>query len=207
MGYDVDRPRLEAAARILACPIKVRPPHWQHGRVLYAALRRYLEMTTTDVQVLDVGTAKGFSALCLQWAICDSGRSGFVVSVDVIDPDARVMRNTVAELSGPLTVRDTLEPWPDARAIQFLRSTGVDWLLSSCDRVHVASIDGKHTEDVVSAELLALSARQEPGDLVFVDDLQVAGVASALNTMAGQYFVFERFDVLPWRAYAVAVRR
>ena len=99
MGYALERSRLENAARVLACPLKKNPPNWVHGRVLYSLARNYLQ-GQIDVSILDIGSAKGFSALCLLWALRDSDILGSVTSVDVIDPEARVRRNTVAELDG-----------------------------------------------------------------------------------------------------------
>src|SRR3989304_4481394 len=56
-----------AAAGVLACPIKARPPNWQHGRVLYALTRRYRLTAEGPLYCLDIGTAKGFSAV---WLLC-----------------------------------------------------------------------------------------------------------------------------------------
>src|SRR5262245_9408863 len=96
-GYAIDRTKLNIAAHVLACPLKKNPPNWQHGRILYALTRHYLQ-GQIDVSLLDVGTAKGFSALCLLWSLRDTDILGSVTSVDVIDPLARVKRNTVAEI-------------------------------------------------------------------------------------------------------------
>lgn len=133
-GYGLVRDRLDAAARVLACPVKTNPPNWQHGRVIYAVTRAYLEGATHDVTLVDVGTAKGFSALCLLWAMQDAGCRGRVISVDVIDPMARVRRNTVAEVDGYRTLAETLAPWPESQAIEFRQQTGVDLLESDRGR-------------------------------------------------------------------------
>src|SRR5688572_33475015 len=65
-GVALGREKLERAARVLACPVKANPPNWQHGRVIYSAARRYLNGMTGPVSCMDIGTAKGFSALCLR---------------------------------------------------------------------------------------------------------------------------------------------
>src|SRR5262245_57035761 len=79
LGYSVHRERigaLEAAARTLACPYKAHAPNWQHGRLVYAAARARLSTYTGGSALLvDIGTAKGFSALCLAWALVDSGQA------------------------------------------------------------------------------------------------------------------------------------
>ena len=205
--WGIDPPRLLEAARVLACPVKRTPPHWQHGRVLYAYARQYLARHDGPAHLVDIGTAKGFSALCLRWALSDSQVLGRVTSIDVIDPAARVRRNTVAELDGYLTLYETLAPWSEMRGTEFVCGEGLTWLQSSSSRIHMASIDGKHTEAVVREEALKLAERQQPGDLVFFDDVHLPGVAAAVRRVADVYDVLERFDVLPQRAYLVAVRR
>lgn len=214
-GYAVDRQKLETAARVLACPVKAHAPNWQHGRVLYAAARQYLQThVTEDLHVLDVGTAKGFSALCLRWALDDARAARLtpghgttrVTSVDVIDPHQRVRRNTIAECDALLTLADTLVPWPEAQQIEFVHAPGIDWLLARQSRVNVAFLDGKHTDLVAYQEGRALSTRQQPGDLAIFDDVQITGVAVAVTNLSHRY----RFDVLtvgPHRQYAIGVRR
>jgi hypothetical protein len=206
MGFAVDRERLEAAARVLACPVKVNPANWQHGRVLYAVASEYLSRHEWDVvTLLDVGTAKGFSALCLQWALSDSHAIGAVYSVDVIDPLDRVKRNTVAECGGLKTLAEILAPWPEASAITFKRSTGREWLTGHTGRVHIASVDGKHAYGEVSWEAALLAMRQESGDVIFFDDMQIPGVAQAVNELQGYDVEPLQCDAL--RRYAIARKR
>ncbi len=210
MGFEVPRGALEGAARVLACPLKAHPPNWQHGRVIYAATRHYLAVARgalePPVVCLDIGTAKGFSALCLQWALLDAGVVGHVTSVDVLDPAAAVRRNTVVELDGWLTLAQTLMPWPEADAITFVCGTGQDVLEASTDRIHVAFVDGKHSRSAVEAEARQLARRQRPGDLVIFDDVQIEGVAAGVAGAAAAY-AFEYLEVLPTRRYALGIRR
>jgi hypothetical protein len=206
-GYAVDRERLEGAARILACPVKTNPPNWQHGRVLYAAIRTYLAQSQDYVLCLDCGTAKGFSALVTQWALNDSETQGVVHSVDVIDPKAEVFRNSVLDCDGPHVLADYLRPWPEATAIQFYKITGTDWLASDMERVNVAFIDGKHSTQAVASDGRLLSSRQDRGDLAVFDDVQIPAVAQALLGLERSY----KFQYIALsgaqRTYAVGVRR
>lgn len=216
MGFAVDRARLESAARVLSCPFKAVPPNWQHGRVLYAAVRNYLAsldwMTLVDgellgrVRCLDIGTAKGFSALCVRWACEDAGVEADSFSVDVLPPEARVRRNTVAEVDGLKTLAEILSPFPEARRITFLNTTGLEWLHANCERVHIAFVDGKHSGVVVRQEGQMLSDRQEFGDLVVFDDVHIPEVGAAVESLKRVYDV-ERLQILPKRAYAIARRK
>lgn len=208
-GYALDRTKLEAAAEVLACPVKKNPPNWQHGRVLYAAARAYLSRVPelihgpAHIDSLDIGTAKGFSALCLRWALDDSDEVGTVTSIDVVDPLARLPRNTIAEVDGLLTLEETLSPWPETRGIRFVQSTGIAWLKASTERIHVAFVDGSHRDDIVLAEGRLLAERQEAGDLAIFDDVDRPDILSAVRSLP---YRFEFLEVLPNRHYAIGVR-
>jgi predicted O-methyltransferase YrrM len=225
VGYALAGDRLRAAARVLACPVKKSPPNWQHGRVLYAMARHYLDgyrdefysrpyfktggvrlsKVPDSVAMLDIGTAKGFSALCMRWALDDAHAIGTVTSVDVLDPKERVSRNTVAEVDGLKTLGEILAPWPEAQSITFLKSTGQKWLQEHPERVHVAFVDGKHSYEAVSWEAALLAERQLSGDLVMFDDVQIDGVAKAVKELRA--YAIEYVDVLPNRRYAIGVRK
>jgi cephalosporin hydroxylase len=205
----INRAMLENAARTLACPIKVNPPCWQHGRVLFSAAYNYLSRQTEPVFMLDIGTAKGFSSLCLQWAAEFSGhKDARIVSLDVIDPAAKVKRNTVAEVDGFRTLYETLSPWPQFKAIKYVHSTGLGWLTSTNERrINVAFVDGKHTFDAVLAEGTAISRLQVKGDVVVFDDVQIAGVQNAVYHLSLMTYSVEYIDILPNRRIAVGYRR
>lgn len=209
-GYAIDRERLESAAKVLACPVKANPPNWQHGRVLYAVARNYISKyhSGPNLNILDIGTAKGFSALCLEWALNahDEDWFGRVTSVDVIDPLARVQRNTIAEVDGLLTLGETLRPWQEACEIQFVQSTGVEWLMAHPERIHIAFVDGKHSGHVVLKEGRLLTARQQSGDLAIFDDVHIPDVSQAVNALHFDYRL-EYLEVLPHRHYAIGVRK
>lgn len=208
-GYAIDRERLERAAAVLACPVKTSPPNWQHGRVLYALTRQYLsDSCELCWNLLDIGTAKGFSALCLQWALNDHAGEGTegVTSVDVIDPLSRVARKTIAEIDGLLTLHETLEPWPEAEAIRFVGTSGVDWVSAYPYRIHVAFVDGSHKGPTVLQEGRLLAKRQEPGDLAIFDDVNRPELLAAVELLQPLY-TFQILPVLPTRYYAIGVRR
>ncbi len=209
MGYAIDRAKLEAAARVLACPLKKSPPNWQHGRVLYALARTVAASNLPDpIRVLDIGTAKGFSAICLHWAMVDGGRpSAEVMSVDVIDPCARVQRNTVAEVKGLKTLAEVLGTfmYPEF-VIKTEKRTGIDALKSSEERIALCFVDGKHTGGIVAEEGRLLAKRQQPGDLVMFDDVHLDDVNKAVISLSDLYEL-ETLRILPNRAYAIGVRR
>ena len=208
LGYALERERLEHAARILACPLKVNAPNWQHGRIIYSVLRNILDRSEGEVLLLDIGTAKGFSALCMLWALLDSRPhvTGRVVSLDVIDPQARVRRNTIAEVDGYKTLAEILKPWPEASQIEFIQSTGVHWLSEHFDHITFAFIDGKHKYDQVRLEAQLISQRQLHEDYILFDDVHIEGVFKAATELK-DYEMAAHVKLLPEREYYLCYKR
>ena len=211
LGYALSPSRYLPAAEVLACPVK-KDKHgqlrqvalWQHGRVLYALAReRFVGLE--DVTVLDIGTAKGYSALCVLWALMDTDCGGMVHSVDVLDPLARIPRHTVAEVDGLKTLAEFLSPWPEAQRIQFHQSTGIAWLEQHEDWLPFVYVDGKHTAAVVRRESELIRHRQRAGDVTVFDDVQIPDVATVLARLGG--YDIEYVRPTKDRAYAIARRQ
>jgi predicted O-methyltransferase YrrM len=206
LGFAVDRDRLEAAARVLACPLKKNPPSWQHGRVLYALARSYLAGGGDRRVWVDVGTAKGFSALCMAWAVDDDGSidKPYVISFDIINPESRESRNSVEDGK---TIEEFVEPFiPDLPVVDFFHGHVATWAKAvQCPRIGFAFIDGSHTYEGVTADIEAVSPRQRSGDIMLFDDVHIEAVRRAVEETFG--YVFEIITVLPKRQYCIAVKQ
>jgi hypothetical protein len=206
-GFAVPTAQLLAAARILACPVKANPPNWQHGRILYAIARKHLLTSGGRQHWIDIGTAKGFSACVMSWALADSNRNGDIRSFDVINPLAHVARNSVADTESLQTVPELTEPFrAPGYEIEWHGTPFCEWWYSlpSVGRIHLAFIDGRHKYEAVWADLGLITSTQEPGDLIMFDDLQIDGVARAVKKLRG-YAIYEVW-AKPSRGYAVAVK-
>jgi predicted O-methyltransferase YrrM len=211
-GYAIERDKLESMARTLACPLKANPPNWQHGRVIYTTLRFFLRKALQGFVggevILDIGTAKGFSACVISHALEDSGAGCEVVSLDVIDPNARVSRNSAAELDGLKTI-DEFVAGHVASGVRVTFFGGgsnswLEWALQQNKRVPFAFVDGKHTYEQVRYEATALSQLQRPGDVVIFDDCQIEPVGRAVRET--KMYSTNYVDIGP-RTYAIGIRK
>lgn len=208
MGFAVDRDRLEAAARVLACPVKKSPPNWQHGRILYALGRKHLEQSNTQQLWIDIGTAKGFSSVCMMWALDDAKRRSFsqIYSFDIIDPESRERRNSVEDgKTIDEFVSEFAPPYHD-ELVDYQPITFPVWAeaisLQQC--IDFAFVDGSHQYSGVKADIEAILPHQARGDIILFDDLQKEGVARAVSELQG--YDLEYIEVLPTRKYAIAVK-
>jgi predicted O-methyltransferase YrrM len=206
-GCAVDLETLESAARVLACPLKVNPPNWQHGRVIYAAYRSRAQHSGS-LAAVDVGTAKGFSALCARWALDDAGHpSSSVTSIDVIDPSAATQRNTVREVDGLKTLYETLEGFAGVDRITFVGGDSTAILEGLTQRVGFAFVDGKHSFHSVYRDAQALTRLQKAGDVIVFDDVQISAVREAVALQSRDYALRELIAIPGKRSYVIGRRR
>jgi predicted O-methyltransferase YrrM len=160
---------------------------YPHGRLLYSLLRRYIKDSGHDfVTVLETGTARGFSALCMAKAISDARVDGRVVTLDVLPHMRKFYWNCIDDAEGRKSRAELLSPWADlTRKVLFVQG---DTLLMlpriGIDRVNFAFLDAQHIKSSVLNEHAQVAARQQPGDMIFFDDVtpaQYPGVVAAVQ--------------------------
>ena len=75
MGYSIDKEWLNKLALQTQIVIKKSPLNYAHGRVLYSLLRNYLRTNSKKLKglnIVETGTARGFSSLYMAKALFDS---------------------------------------------------------------------------------------------------------------------------------------
>lgn len=186
---------------------------YPHGRLLYAALRRYLaEHRPASVNIVETETARGFSALCMAKALADAGVDGRIFTVDLIPHTRDIYWNCIDDLDGKRSRARLLAPWADLRdRIVFLQGNSLSLLPSlGLERVHFAFLDARHIALTVLAEYDAIAARQSPGDVMFFDDVTPAnfpGVVKAVDRIDGSGdYALRRLTLDDRRGYAWGAR-
>lgn len=214
MGCEIDTVFMHELALHTQTVIKRSDLNWQHGRILYAVLRNQIDAThaTQERRIFETGTARGFSALCLARALVDSGASGCVVTVDRLPHHKPMMWNCIDDHDGPKTREQLLEPWMEERDRCIFITGESDSVLPQLglSRIHFAFLDGAHTKRAVLNEYEFVATRQEPGDVIVLDDVTpklFPGVCAAVDEIAarGLYDV-HRIQSSIDRGYAVLRR-
>lgn len=160
-----------------------------HGFLLYAALRRYLDDHPELVNplILETGTARGFSALCMARALRDADRAGRILTVDVLPAESPIYWNCVRDEDGPTTRLELLETWGDLVEdyVVFLRGyTSLVLKQMGIRRIHFAFLDSGHDYRTLKEEIDYVVGRQKPGDVIVCDDYapsKYPGVVQAVD--------------------------
>ncbi|MER9082567.1 class I SAM-dependent methyltransferase [Mesorhizobium sp. M0895] len=213
LGYAIDRQWLDELALHTQIVKKKSDLAYPHGRLLYALMRDMLSNSGLDfTTVLETGTARGFSALCMSKAMADHGVAGRIVTLDVLPHLKRQIWNCIDDHDGPKSRAEILQPWADlARNVLFLQGDTLDLLPKvGLDRINFAFLDAQHIESSVMQEFELVSARQEKGDMIVFDDVTsklFPGVVKAVDRIEnfGLYNV-KRLVISDSRAYAWAQR-
>jgi len=215
-GYKIPEEWLHDLALHTQVVVKKSPLCYAHGRVLYSALSRYLEKLSKSEQVniLETGTARGFSSLCMARALSDMNRVGKVVTFDTLPHRMPIYWNCIDDLEGKKSRQELLEPWSDLvrRHLVFVQGDTRNTLPRvNIDRIHFAFLDGAHTRADVLWEFDNIVAQQKSGDVVLFDDYtptQYPGLVAAVDEICRKFnYVPEKLSAHSGRGYVVATRQ
>ena len=211
-GAAIDPAWFHQLALLTQVTIKQSAICYQHGRVLYSTLVRYARGRGRDpLNIIETGTARGFSALCLGRALHDAGATGKVFSFDVLPHDVSILWNCVLDAEGPRSRADLLHAYSDLidRFVIFHRGdTKTEMARMWAPRVHFAFLDSVHTYEHVMAEFSCIRDRQRPGDVLVFDDYSpesYPGVVQAADEICHAHGYRARILAAnPQRQYVVA---
>ena len=191
MGFSINKNWLNHLGANTQVVIKKSPLNYAHGRVLYSALCKYLSHQTKNdksINIVETGTARGFSSLCMAKAMFDNDYEGCICTIDLIPHNTKMYWNSISDHShGPLTRAELLDNLSNLvdRYILFVQGSSKQMLPKlSFSRIHFAFLDGSHTYEDVMFEFNSISACQKRGDLIIFDDYnpkQFPGIVKAVN--------------------------
>lgn len=212
LGYAIDRSWFNELALHTQVVIKESRLNYQHGRVLYAHLRQYCGTSVGPIIILETGTARGFSSVCMARALADAGAAGHIVTVDMLPHNRRFLWNCIDDHDGPKTRQELLSPYRDLlRRIVFVEGPTRQLDRLGLARVNFAFLDAGHTHDDVMHEYRYVRDRQEAGDVIVFDDVTPGvfdGVVKAIEAIESEaLYSMTRVLSDDERGYAIAVRR
>ena len=172
-GYKIDKLWLDDLALHTQVVKKESAINYQHGRILYSKLSKYIkEKNIKFINVVEIGTARGFSSICMSKAINDANINGKIITIDIISNDQKIYWNCIDDLESKKSRKDLLKNWPkELNNISFLTGPSSFVLKKiSFDRIHFAYIDGMHDYFNTKKEFDFISSRQRFDDIIIFDD-------------------------------------
>lgn len=151
--------------------------NYLHGFLLYDLLSRMIRVKKQNnegpINVVETGTAKGFSALCMAKAIFDSKFQGKIVTIDLLSNKTELFWNSMADRDGKQSRASLLTSYNELLEYYCVFIQGdTGCVLRSIDlgRVHFAFIDSLHDGRTALNEAKLLSFSQKSGDQILFDD-------------------------------------
>ncbi len=166
----------------------------EHGILLYKLVRRL--SPDRSHALLDVGTARGFSAIAMSRALLDANLTGSVHTIDIIDHSQPVNWHSDTEgkqhpdepLANEIISRSEIwSRWfPDeAEPVSPITATSHQVLRDWNDGpISLAFLDGSHTYEAVIEELRLLDPLLSEDGLIVLDDYHTGESAARINSRA-----------------------
>lgn len=187
---------------------------FNHGRILYQLVKNACEQVPAEQQlnVLEVGTARGFSSLVMAKALQDAGRGGVVVTVDIVRHDTPSYMAPIGAPGNLFSRQELLRPWRNlvsSRILFLCGSSKVVLELLQSQRFPFVFIDEHHVFRNTVRDLEYASRCQRVGDLIVLDDYSAdfPGVVKAVDEFVLQKkYVLSKEVVNERRNLAVLTR-
>lgn len=217
-GYKIDVNWLDELALKTQVVVKQNELNYAHGKIIYSALREYISKNFSSlnkINILETGTARGFSSLCMAKALYDSNIPGSIFTFDVLPHRKKIYWNCITDhLYGPITREKLLNPWKRLISdyiIFFQGYSNVSLGKINLDRIHFAFLDGAHTYEDVIFEFNILKDQQKKGDVIVFDDYNkklFPNIVKAVDEICDKFFykklVIQSFD---HRSYVIAEKK
>jgi predicted O-methyltransferase YrrM len=172
-SFSINKKWLNNLALKTQVVIKKTPINYQHGRVIYSELMSYIKKRNIkNFNILETGSARGFSSICLSRALIDSHVKGKIYSIDILPVKKKIYWNCISDLEGKKSRKELLKDWDyELKNINYIQGKSKD-IFSKIDlkRIHFSFLDGSHNFKDVSYEFDWISKRQIKGDIIIFDD-------------------------------------
>jgi len=211
--FKIDKYWLDELALITQVTIKKSNLCYAHGRVIYSCLSNYLSSINENVNIVETGTSKGFSSLCMAKALRDFNKKGKINTIDILPKNKKIYWNSISDAKGKLTRSGLLGKWKDLteKYINYHEGFSKKILKNYLDlsRIHFAFLDGSHTYLDVGFEFTFISKRQITNDIIIVDDYndQYPGLIKAVNQLSQVFnYSIELVNSERNRTYAICTK-
>lgn len=217
-GFSIDPEWIDGLALHTQIVKKKSTLNYAHGRLLYSSLCAYIKDNKNQIygnklNILETGTARGFSALCMAKALEDCNTYGSIITFDLIPNERKMYWNCIDDNDEKKTRLELLEKWKSlvSKYLIFVEGDSKMMLNSiSLQRVNFAFLDGAHTYSDVMFEFSRIKDKQLSGDVIVYDDYNpflFKGIVKAVDEICSLHG-YSRKDVTgaDGRDYVIATK-
>ena len=145
-----------------------------HGMLIYSELSKYVKQNKyIDLNIVETGTARGFSSICMAKALDDTNQNGKIYTFDILPHRKKMFWNNVDDLNGKQTREELLNNWKTLsdKYIIFVNDFAHTAIKSlNFKRINFAFLDGSHYGHDINYEFGEIAKYQFVGDLAIFDD-------------------------------------
>ena len=192
--YSIDEQWIQDLGLVTQITAKKGKISLNHGRLLYSIIREYVNYhnisNSSSLNIVETGTARGFSSLCMAKALFDSQTNGKILTFDVLPHERSTYWNNITDSKKRYTRQELLKPWSDLtnNYILFIEGDTLQMLQKiSPGRVNIAFLDACHTYHSVINECKIIAKYQIENDIIVFDDVNKTlfpGVVKAIQVMS-----------------------
>lgn len=198
-GFQINKNWLNELAKKTQIVIKNSELNYSHGRILYSSVCEYIKKhkskDNSKINILETGTALGFSSLCMAKALSDSSVSGSIITIDPLPNEKKIYWNIADDHYQKNTRLELLKNWKELIQDHIIFIQGESNILLpkiSVFRINIAFLDAAHTYKDVIFEYNYLKHKQLKGDMIIFDDynsIKFPGLVKAVKEIKkmGEY--------------------
>jgi len=214
MNHKIDSNWFHKLALHTQVVVKTSKICYQHGRILFSTLCNYIENNNIKkINILDVGTARGFSAVVLASALDKMNAKGEITTIDPLPHYHKMYWNCIDDLESKKSRSEILSPYNPLvnMYINFLEGE-FQYVIKylSFERIHFAFIDAIHEYENVIYEFKYINQFQKLGDVIIFDDYNnklFPGVVKAVDEICQDYnYTKKVLNANNQRGYVVATK-
>lgn len=209
-NHKIEKNFLDDLALNTQIVIKKSPLNYQHGRLLYCTLVDYIKRKNIEkISVLETGTARGFSAVCMAKAIKDCKIQGMISTIDILPHNKKMIWNCISDCSGKFSRCDILNKWRDETNIIDFKEGKSKQILPKFGekRFNFCFLDSAHNFEDVEFEYNFVKKNQRTDDIIFLDDYtpgQFDGVVKLVEMVKIEnLYIVETIFSTDKRGYAI----
>lgn len=209
LNFKINKEFFDNLALKTQISIKKSDNNYQHGRILYSTLSNYIQHKKNEFFIIvEIGTARGFSSLCMSKALNDQNRKGNILTCDIIKNKRKIFWNCILDCDNKKKTREELLlEWKNLTTnISFIDGDYRKLKKLNINRIHFAFIDAQHEYKNVKEEFDFISSKQIKNDIIIFDDIhdKFPGVKLMIDKIENSnFYSVERIFSSSERGYAI----